>query len=397
MSNNTIQQVHNNEICHECGLVVVIPLLNVKQRATCPRCGYVLTTKHANAVERILAFSITALVFLLASLFFDFLVFQSSGIERSITLLTSVNVLIDNDYAALAVLTVLSIIAIPLCILVSLIYLLLFLKNNKYPPKGVVILTFLLKLIPWSMVEIFLIGTLVSLIKIVSLADIQLGISFYAFILFSVSMIAALLHIDKRELYHLLHSTLDQLTGNKALTIQKKLGSKHHKPYSIQYTWALIITSVVLYIPANIFPIMNARLFGQDDPSTIIGGVILLWHHGSYPIAIIIFIASVLVPVSKIFVLAWLNYSVQKESELLVKERMTLYRVAEFVGRWSMVDVFVVVILVSLVQLGDTMSVLPGYATMAFSGVVVVTMLAAMSFDSKLIYNSKSIYDKSTR
>jgi len=142
-------------------------------------------------------------------------------------------------------------------------------------------------------------------------------------------------------------------------------------------------------------PIMNTRFLGQDEPSTIIGGVLLLWSHGSYPIAAVIFVASILVPVGKIVVLAWLNFSVQNDLPHLQSERIGLYRLAEFVGRWSMVDVFVVIILVSLVQLGNAMSIFPGAATLAFSGVVVLTMLAAMSFDSTLIYDNKSDYESS--
>jgi paraquat-inducible protein A len=223
---------------------------------------------------------------------------------------------------------------------------------------------------------------LVSLIKIISMADIALGPSFFAFILFSLAMTVLVLHVDKQQLYQLLYNTMTE--GKKQRPHQ---GSS---PMSIQHTWALIITSVVLYIPANLLPIMNTRLLGQDDPSTILGGVILLWKMGSYPIAAIIFIASVAVPSAKILVLAWLNFSVQQQRSDLTQERIKLYRIAEFVGRWSMVDVYVVIILVSLIQLGNTMSIYPGAAALAFAGVVIVTMLAAMSFDPHLIWKSKS-------
>ena len=210
-------------------------------------------------------------------------------------------------------------------------------------------------------------------------------------------MMATLLHMDKRHLFQ----ALDLADGDAAYHYRQsknneKISSHNNSRVSIQQTWALIITSVVLYIPANILPIMNTRFLGQDDPSTIIGGVILLWNHGSYPIAMVIFVASILVPVGKIFILSWLNYSVQSGHEHFKNERILLYRMAEFVGRWSMVDVFVVIILVSLVQMGNAMTILPGSATLAFSGVVVVTMLAAMSFDSRLIYNNKSEYGPQT-
>jgi paraquat-inducible protein A len=133
---------------------------------------------------------------------------------------------------------------------------------------------------------------------------------------------------------------------------------------------------------------MTTRLFGQDEPNTILGGVIVLWEMGSFPIAIIIFIASIVVPIGKILILAWLNFTVQKPQYELTKARIKSYRIAEFIGRWSMIDVFVVIVLVSMIQLGDTMSIFPGKAIIAFCGVVVLTMLAAMSFDSTLIWSA---------
>ncbi|MFW5447900.1 MAG: paraquat-inducible protein A [Methylophagaceae bacterium] len=262
---------------------------------------------------------------------------------------------------------------IPFIILCGLIYLLIPIRLTRSPPPfSAIILRLIFVLLPWSMAEIFLIGTLVSLVKITSLADVSLGMSFYAFVFFSIFMVATSARLDKIQLHKLL-----KITPHHSL---KK------KPYSKQYTWALLITALILYIPASLLPIMTTRLLGHDDPSTILGGVERLWQHGSYPIAIVIFIASILIPIAKIIALAWLNYSVQTKSNVHHKHRMIIYRVAEFLGRWSMIDVFVVTILVSLIQLGNTMSVYPGPAAFAFSGVVIITMLAAMSFDSHLIW-----------
>ncbi|NQZ10868.1 MAG: paraquat-inducible protein A [Algicola sp.] len=374
----------DNIICHECGLSCSIPPLADSHKAQCPRCGFVLSAKHTNALDRILAFSFTALIFLAASLPFEFLSFKSNGLERTIDVAASFNILIDNQYHTLALMELVTIFVIPLIILLGLIYLLFPLKQGRCPPHGKRVLDMVFWLIPWSMAEIFLIGALVSLIKIISLADIVLGPSFFAYILFSVALTTVMLHLDKHQLYKLLNK------ANKEPVEDKHHSSSHgnDRSISIQKTWALIITSIVLYIPANMLPIMNTRLLGQDDPSTILGGVILLWHMGSYPIAAVIFIASVAVPVAKILVLIWLNYSVQRRQTNLTQERIVLYRIAEFVGRWSMVDVYVVIILVSLIQLGNTMSIYPGGASLAFCGVVIVTMLAAMTFDSHLIFNT---------
>lgn len=155
---------------------------------------------------------------------------------------------------------------------------------------------------------------------------------------------------------------------------------------SIEKTWAWLITSVILYIPANTLPIMYTRFLGNETPNTILGGVVTLWHHGSYPIAAIIFIASVFVPIGKIIILSWLCISVQLKSPLARRHKTLLYRVTEVVGRWSMVDVFVVGILAALIQLGNIMTILPGPAALAFAAMVVTTMLAAISFDTRLIW-----------
>jgi paraquat-inducible protein A len=146
------------------------------------------------------------------------------------------------------------------------------------------------------------------------------------------------------------------------------------EPNSLQRTLALVATASLLYIPANVLPIMTTEQLGRATDSTIIGGVVVLIHHGDYPIAAVIFIASVLVPLSKLFALGWLCWSVSRGA-------------AELVGKWSMTDVFVVAILVALIHLGGLLLITPGAAALAFGGVVIVTMLAAHAFDPRLIWD----------
>jgi len=361
-------------LCHECHLRVKLPLLTHKQAAVCPRCGLLLTVYHHNASQRIIALATTSLIFLLASLPFEFLSFSTSGQYQSIDILGALWTLVEKDYALLALIQAIVVLILPAFVLISLLYLLVPLQLGLRPKKADWVIKMLFNLLPWTMAEIFLIGVLVSLIKIVSMADIGLGLSFFAFLLFTIFMTITLLYVDKYQLTLLINSEVEE----------------KHKPinpaHSIQTTWALLFTSILLYIPANILPIMHTSVLGSDEPSTILGGVILLWKMGSYPIAVVIFIASVFVPVAKIVILCWLNYSVQTKQQHANSERIYWYRVTEFVGRWSMIDVFVVAVLVSLIQLGNIMSILPGHAALAFCGVVICTMLAAMSFDSRLIW-----------
>jgi paraquat-inducible protein A len=159
------------------------------------------------------------------------------------------------------------------------------------------------------------------------------------------------------------------------------------KPDSISRTWAFLIASVILYVPANVLPVMETRsLFGAQK-DTIMSGVVYLWVSGSWPLALIVFIASVLVPLAKIIALAFLTVSVQMRSKWQPQQRTRLYRAVELVGRWSMLDIFVIAILVALVQLKAIATIQAGPAAIAFAAVVVLTMLAAMSFDPRLIWD----------
>jgi len=164
-------------------------------------------------------------------------------------------------------------------------------------------------------------------------------------------------------------------------------------PNSLQRTVALLITSSILYIPANVLPIMTTVQLGRSIDSTILGGVILLMDMGSYPIAAVIFIASVLIPLGKLIMMFWLCWGVHRNHLTSRRQRTSLYRITEFIGRWSMIDVFVVTVLVALIHLGGLLTITAGPAAIAFGGVVIVTMLAAESFDPRLIWDARGESD----
>lgn len=166
------------------------------------------------------------------------------------------------------------------------------------------------------------------------------------------------------------------------------------KSNSLQRTLALLITAVVLYIPANILPIMVTDQLGSATPSTILGGVVLLIDMGSIPIAAVIFIASVMVPLGKLIALFYLCWSVSRGRPINPRQRTVMYRVTELIGKWSMVDVFVVSILVALVHLTGLLVILPGSAAVAFAGVVLVTIVAAESFDPRIIWDQQEQVDE---
>ena len=169
-----------------------------------------------------------------------------------------------------------------------------------------------------------------------------------------------------------------------------RCGAQVHarRPNSLTRTWALLITAAIIYIPANVLPIMTVSSLGQGEPSTIMSGVIELVQHGMIPIATVVFIASILVPTFKLVGIALLLFSVQRRQPLSARQRIWMYRFIEFIGRWSMLDIFVIAILVAVVNFGRIASVEANLGAVAFATVVILTMLAAVTFDPRLIWDN---------
>jgi paraquat-inducible protein A len=182
---------------------------------------------------------------------------------------------------------------------------------------------------------------------------------------------------------------LSPLEGEEAPDRCSRCGTPFHSrhPDSINRTWALLITAIVLYFPANLLPITITSSLGSTQGDTIMQGVLYFLAHGEWPIALVIFTASILVPVLKMSALAYLLISVQRGSARRPLERTRLYRIVEFVGRWSMIDIFVVTIMVALVQLGTLATIVAGEGAIYFCTVVIITMFAAESFDPRLIWD----------
>jgi paraquat-inducible protein A len=175
-----------------------------------------------------------------------------------------------------------------------------------------------------------------------------------------------------------------------------RCGSTLHqrKPNSLKRTWALVLAAVIFYVPANLLPITVVISFGKAQTDTIMSGVIYFIASGMWPIALVIFVASILVPILKLIILIFLLITVQRKSAWRAKDRTRLYRITELVGRWSMVDIYVVTILVALVNLGNLATIKAGPGAGFFAAVVVITMLAAMSFDPRLIWDAKESADE---
>jgi paraquat-inducible protein A len=169
------------------------------------------------------------------------------------------------------------------------------------------------------------------------------------------------------------------------------------KPGSIERAWAFLIAAYVLYVPANLLPIMHTRSLLGVQSDTILSGVAYLWSSGSWILAVIVFIASIMVPMLKMLALTILLINVQRRRGAQPLPQTRIFRALEMVGRWSMLDVYVVAILVTLVQAQSLASIEPGLGVLAFAAVVVLSMLATMAFDPRLIWDNAAQYGKENR
>jgi paraquat-inducible protein A len=263
------------------------------------------------------------------------------------------------------------------------------------------------------MMDVFMIGILVSVVKLAEMATIVPGPSLFAFVVLIFVLAAAQAALDPDIVWERVPLAADvrrrpapgepvlgcdvcelvvperaALRDGRRLRCPRCTDVLHRrKPQSIQRTWALVIAAFVFYVPANLYPIMSVTSLGRTQTDTIFSGVVFLLTHGMWPLAAIVFIASIFVPLLKLLILTFLLLSVQLRSRWRPRDRTRLYRITEAIGRWSMVDVYVVTILVALVHLGNLASIRAELGAVFFCAVVIITMFAAMSFDPRLIWD----------
>ncbi|WP_263639617.1 membrane integrity-associated transporter subunit PqiA [Pectobacterium aroidearum] len=401
-------------LCPQCDLLVELPELLHGQKATCPRCKTGLTSRQTEPRKRPVGYAVSALFMLLLANLFPFVSMRVAGITSEITLIQIPKVMVAEDYASVATLFMLFVQLVPALSMLTLILLCLHASLPLALKKSMGKMLFHLK--SWGMAEIFLAGVLVSFVKLMAYGDIGIGTSFVPFVLFCLLQLLAFQSLDRRWLWNdivpppalpappvLGKSGLSQglrscscctaiLPASQLICPRCHSRGYARKKHSLQWTLALLITSVMLYIPSNLLPIMVTEAFGDRMGSTIMSGVILLWGMGSYPVAMVIFVASVMVPSLKMLALGWLCWQANgKTKKTEDSERMhVIYEMVEFVGRWSMIDVFVIAVLSAMVRIGRLMSIYPAVGAVLFAAVVILTMFAAMMFDPRLLWDRRN-------
>ena len=417
--------------CAECDLLIEQISIDKGYRAECPRCGHLLYRPVAGCLDKLLTLAISCLLLFLPAVLMPIFHLNLLGDSRTVSVISGVFMFYQSGYWVVALVVLLFSILIPLFKIVSLFYISICLKT-KYPaPKLVAVFHWYHHFRGWSMLEVFALGSMVSAIKLRDIGELEPGVGLYCFVGLLVLSILQFRSLDNIFLWqlietnnngseaddaepcvehHCLHVPEVSVSGQTArqsgllhcLVCHKlikadqteplecpRCSAKNYSriPNSLAQTWALLISSVILYIPANVLPVMTVSKIGGSKTDTIMSGIFNLMDSGMLLIAIIVFIASILVPLMKMLVLFILLVSVHFKWRMHTLQRARLYRLTEYVGRWSMLDIFVIAILVALVTFGKLITIDTGPAATAFAAVVVLTMFAALRFDPRLIWD----------
>ncbi|BCS97212.1 paraquat-inducible protein A [Desulfoluna limicola] len=375
-------------------------------------------------MNRTLAYAFTALLFYFPAVFMPLMTLTVLGIEGSGSIADNGILLYQQGYIGVAAMVFLTAVLLTFLNPTLLFTLALLVRLKKAPRMQSWILRTFQHLEEWAMAEVYLIGVLVTLIKVHSMTTIEYNLGFFCFVVMVIMNICALSALDKARFWSLIEAQRGptrqhgvrnsptmpdtameaglmrchdcglltrgtELSGGAAHECPRCEATLHYrKPGSIGCTWALVITSAVLMIPANLLPIMRVDYLGSSQYSTIMDGIIYFIHSGEYGIAVVIFTASVLVPVYKIIGLALSLLTVQLKWNTRLRQKTMMFRFIEFIGRWSMLDIFVIALMTVLVNFGGFTSTHAAEGAPFFTGVVACTMLAAITFDARLIWDN---------
>ena len=396
--------------CHECDHLHHRLEIPAGAKANCLFCGNLLYRHVPNSVDRTLALYVTALMLFFIANSFPFLSLELGGRQVDSILFSSGWVMYELGMGELGLLIFITSILFPFLVISGMLYLLLGVRFSVFPPFAGQVYRLVKRLLPWSLIGVFMLGALISIVKLQDLANVIFGPALLAFGALLVVYTSARASFNPSDLWSLSDvkppaialkpdSEIPLLHCHTCSMISKTDGHNHNCPRcssplhhrinnSIEKTSALLISALLLFVPANVYPVMTVIQLGSGAPSTILGGVMQLIEAGMWGLAMLVFFASIVVPLMKLIILAFLCFSVHTKSTWRPRDRTLLYRITEVVGAWSMVDIFLVGLLSALVSLGTISTIRPEIGALFFAGVVVITMFAAQSFDPRLIWDS---------
>jgi paraquat-inducible protein A len=402
--------------CPGCGLLQTVPALAVGTSAQCVRCPTILRRTSAHQIQHFIALTLAAFVLLAVMCSTTLMTVETSGIRRAADLFSGPEELVRQNMGELAVVIIFVTVLAPLLRLLGTLYVLIRL-HERIPPRHLrTIFAWTERLRPWSMLEVFVFGVFVAYVKLGDLVTIGLATGVYALLALTFVLIWMDSALDREAVWERLYRAslragspyLPGAIGCETCGLVSvprpdeddphcpRCDSALHerKPNSVARTWALVIAAAVLYIPANYYPVLSVVQLGAGQPSTILGGVEELVTARQYPLAALVFFASIAVPMLKLFGLSIMLITIQTGRSGWLRDRTRLYHVVRFIGRWSMIDIFMESLLGALVAFGAVITIEPGAGALAFCAVVILTMFAAEIFDPRLMWDAAAARER---
>ncbi|HLY63948.1 MAG TPA: paraquat-inducible protein A [Chloroflexota bacterium] len=374
------------------------------QLPECACCGHAFAPPTRGSFDAALANALAASLLLLPPFLSPLMTITSFGISRPDWLPSGVRAMWEDGFQLLAALVFLFSIAIPFVYLALMVWVLGSLRAGITRSVGR-IYRYAGWLRPWLMIEVYLVGCCVAYTRLETVGNVSIGVGGWCLIGACLAWLLLALKLDARMVWEALPSRPDVDPSKASVscgTCELLLDVRYdnaacprcgarvraRKPDSIRRTTALILTGYLLYLPANIIPVLSIERFGKSEPNTILGGVHELIVNQLWPLAIVVFTASVLVPLMKLFGLSFMLIMTWMRSQRWLVGRTRLYRLIDLIGRWSNIDLFMISLLVAMVQFGTLTTIRPQPGAIAFAAVVVVTMVASRCFDTRLMWDA---------
>jgi paraquat-inducible protein A len=388
--------------CPDCGLLQVLPPVRKGFVIECSRCQRVFAGSATGRIDAPLALVCAALLLMIPAVVSPLMAVSIVGAVRKSWLPSAASAMWVDGFGSLGVLVGLFSIAIPAAFMGLLVWVLGSLHFGYERRLGPAF-RWAQHLRPWVMIEVFLVGCFVaySRIRVISAVDVTLG--GWCLIAATLVLLFGLTQLDDRTVWAAIPWTgaaprngegvgcmVCDLLVPRHLRHCPRCEARLHarKPDSLRRTAAFVIAGYLLYIPANTLPVLTIIRFGKEDPNTILSGVMELIHNHLWPLAAIVFSASIVLPLLKLCSLTWMLIATRMRSRHMLVGRTKLYRMIDVVGRWSNIDVFMVSVLVAILQFGVLTSVHAGKGLIAFGAVVIITMVATMLFDCRLMWDA---------
>lgn len=388
-------------LCQGCELPVDVVEIKLGKSAYCPRCRSQLYRGGQPSLSGNLAIAVTCLLLFIPSHFFNYLSIRLFGQMIPATLPSGVFSLFGEGFIFLALLIFFCSSIAPLMVCSSVMLAHVALKTSHFKLLKCT-LWVIQHLKHWVMIDVFLISVAISCFKLQDYSDIFVGPGLYGLILLQIFTVLLISRVSTRRYWeayrqeshytferkqvHCLCCHLSQPEASHCVRCQSTIS--HRRPNSIQKTWAYLIAASIAIFPANLMPISVLLTNGKRLEDTIFSGVAALIKNGMTGIAIIIFVASIVVPVAKIIGLTYILLAIKFKRQIFHRQRMMIYFFVKWIGKWSMMDLFVISIMMTLVDRGQILDFTPGYGAVAFGCVVVLTMLAVESFDPRFIWDN---------